>query len=47
MTGPQGAILLEERIVPIHDLLNFPHLSGEPFERADPGTLERVGRDLV
>lgn len=47
MTGPQGAILLEERIVPIHDLLNFPHLSGEPFERADPGTLERLGRDLV
>lgn len=46
MEGPQGAVVMEEKIVPIHDLLDFPPFDGVPSKTSHKEASRSAGRDV-
>ncbi|NBS16061.1 MAG: chemotaxis protein CheA [Gammaproteobacteria bacterium] len=46
MEGPQGAVVMEEKIVPIHDLLDFPPFDGVPSKISHKVASRSAGRDV-
>jgi two-component system chemotaxis sensor kinase CheA len=46
MEGPLGAVVMEEKIVPIHDLLDFPPFDGVPSKISHKVASRSAGRDV-
>ena len=46
MEGPQGAVVMEEKIVPIHDLLDFPPVDGVLLKSSHKEAPRNARRDV-